>query len=60
MLKIWSPQDDEMLRTLLAGGMSSLRVAARLKRGLGATKARANALGISFKKIKLGLKAKVK
>ena len=40
--------------------MSSLLVAARLKRGLGATKSRAYALGISLRQIKLGRKAKGK
>jgi hypothetical protein len=54
----WTPEDDSHLRTLLEGGASTALVAAKLKRSISATKGRASAIGISFKKIKLRLKVK--
>ncbi len=54
----WTSEDDDRLRTLLESGASAAVVAAKLKRTLAATKGRAGLLRISFRQIKLGLKAK--
>jgi hypothetical protein len=56
----WTPEEDDRLRALLEGGASTMLVAAKLNRSIGATRGRASAIGISFRKIKLRLKAKRK
>ena len=58
--KRWTPEEDDLLRTLIETGTSALLIAAKLKRGVHATKARAYAIGISFRRVKAGLKAKGK
>jgi hypothetical protein len=56
----WTPEEDNRLRTLLEGGTSIALVAVKLKRTIGATRSRATLIGISFRQIKLVLKAKGK
>jgi len=53
--RLWTPEEDIRLRTLLESGASTALVAAKLKRSISATKGRASAIGISFRKIKLRL-----
>ena len=56
----WTPKEDNRLRTLLEEGASTTLVAAKLKRTISAVRGRAAVIGISFRQIKLGLKAKGK
>jgi hypothetical protein len=56
----WMPEEDNRLRTLLEEGASTVFVAAKLKRTVSAIKGRAHVIGMSFRRIKLGLKAKRK
>ena len=50
--KAWTPELDERLRVLFEAGSSPLLVAAKLKRTVAATKARATLLKISVKRKK--------
>jgi hypothetical protein len=54
----WTPDDDARLRTLLESGASKTLASVKLKRSVGAIEGRASIIGISFRQIKLGLKAK--
>jgi hypothetical protein len=54
----WMPEEDNRLRTLLEEGSSTVLVAAKLKRTVSAIKGRAHVIGLSLRRIKLGLKVK--
>jgi hypothetical protein len=58
--RVWTPEEDHILRTQLESGASTTLVAGRLKRSVMAIKGRAHKIGVSFKQIKLGLKTKAK
>jgi hypothetical protein len=51
---LWTPEQDQRLRSLFEAGCSAVLVAAKLKRSLSATKARCRTLKISVKRKKLG------
>lgn len=55
-----TPEEEARLREMLASGMSTFLVAAKLKRAVQAIKTRALLLGISTKRGSTGLKAKTK
>jgi hypothetical protein len=46
---LWTPEQDQRLRTMFEAGYSAMLVAAKLKRSLAATKARCGRLKISLK-----------
>jgi hypothetical protein len=52
---LWTPEQDQQLRTLFDAGCSAVLVAAKLKRSLSATKARCRTLKISVKRKKAAL-----
>jgi hypothetical protein len=52
---LWTPEQDQRLRTLFEAGCSAVLVAAKLKRSLSATKARCRTLKISVKRKKAAL-----
>jgi hypothetical protein len=54
---IWTPEEDNRLRTLLGAGRSIASVAADLKRSKTAVRARAYVLRISLKRVKMKPKA---
>jgi hypothetical protein len=54
----WTPDDDARLRIILESGASKNLVPAKLKRTVSAIEGRASIIGISFRQIKLELKAK--
>ena len=56
----WTPEEESSLRMLAEGGVSALLIAAKLKRTLTATRGRASVIGVSFRPIKPGPKAKGK
>jgi hypothetical protein len=51
---LWTPEQDERLRTLVEVGCSAVLVAAKLKGSLSATKARCRTLKKSVKRKKNG------
>jgi len=57
---IWTPEEDNRLRTLLEAGRPTAFAAAELKRSVTAIKGRAYVLRISLKRVTLRLKAKGK
>ncbi len=57
---IWTPEEDDRLRTLLGVGRSIPFVAADLKRSEAAVKGRAYVLRISLKRVKMKPRAKGK
>ena len=56
--RAWTAEDDERLKSLIEGSISMDLVAAKMKRTIQAVKWRANARGISIKRVRIGLKAK--
>ena len=54
----WTAEDDERLKSPIEAGVSIDLVAAKMKRTIQAVKWRANARGISTKRVRIGLKAK--
>jgi hypothetical protein len=50
--KIWTPEDDERLKTMVASGVSLLKGAAALKCTMGAIQVRARRLGTPFPTIR--------
>jgi hypothetical protein len=46
--KVWSENDAERLRALIASGASALRASVALKRSLSVTKLKARELGVPF------------
>jgi hypothetical protein len=51
---IWTPEQDQRLRSLFEAGCSAVLVAAKLKRRVSATKQRTQMLGVSIKRKKHG------
>jgi hypothetical protein len=56
--QVWTAEDDERLKSLIEASVSIDLVAAKMKRTIQAVKWRANARGISIKRVRIGLKAK--
>ena len=56
--KKWTPEEEERLREMLSSGVSKFLIAAKLKRAVTAVEARAYILGMSAKRVKIGLKVK--
>jgi hypothetical protein len=56
--RAWTAEDDERLKSLIEAGVSMNLVAAKMKRTIQAVKWRANARGISIRRVWIGLKAK--
>ena len=56
--RAWTAEDDERLKSLMEASVSIHLVAAKMKRTIQAVKWRANALGMSTKRVWVGLKAK--
>jgi hypothetical protein len=54
----WTAEDDVRLKSLIEASVSIDLVAAKMKRTIQAVKWRANARGISIKRVRIGLKAK--
>ena len=54
----WTAEDDERLKSLIEANLSIHLVAAKMKRTTQGVKYRANALGISTKRVCIGLKVK--
>jgi hypothetical protein len=55
---LWTAEDDERLRSMAEANVSLHLVAAKLKRSTESVRARARTLKISFKRVRLGPKAK--
>ena len=56
--KKWTPVEDARLKSLIEASVSMDLIAAKMKRTTQAVKWRANALGISIKRVRIELKAK--
>ena len=56
--RAWTAEDDERLKSLVEASVSIHLVAAKMKRTTQGVKYRANALGISTKRVWVGLNAK--
>jgi hypothetical protein len=56
--RAWTAEDDERLKSLVEANLSIHLVAAKMKRTTQGVKYRANALGISTKRVWIGLKVK--
>ena len=56
--RTWTPEEETRLRVLVEEGASAFLTAAKLKRTIFAVRRRASIIGVSFRGIKLGLKAK--
>jgi len=54
----WTAEDDDRLKSLIEANMSTHLIAAEMKRTIQAVKYRASTLGISTKRVWIGLKAK--
>jgi hypothetical protein len=54
----WTPEEDARLKSLIEASVPMDVIAAKMKRTTQAVKWRANALGISIKRVRIGLKAK--
>jgi hypothetical protein len=54
----WTPEEDARLKTLIEANMSIHLIAAKMKRTTQAVKYRASTLGISTKRVWVGLRAK--
>jgi GcrA cell cycle regulator len=52
LLKPWTPEEDERIRSFVAKGASALRAAAALKRSKASVTARAHKLGCPFPTLK--------
>jgi hypothetical protein len=57
---LWTAEDDERLRSMAEANVSLHLVAAKLNRSTESTRARARILKISFRRVRIGLKAKKK
>jgi hypothetical protein len=49
--KLWTPLDDERLRSLAVSGLGVREIAAELERTVSAVRARAERFGISLKRV---------
>jgi DNA-directed RNA polymerase specialized sigma24 family protein len=49
--KLWTPLDDERLRSLAVSGLNVREIAAELERTVSAVRARAERFGISLKRV---------
>jgi hypothetical protein len=58
--RAWTAEDDDRLKSLIEASVSIHLVAAKMKRTTQGVKYRAGALGISTKRVWIGLKAKGK
>jgi hypothetical protein len=58
--RAWTPEDDVRLKSLIEASVSIDLIAAKMKRTNQAVKWRANALGMSTKRVWIGLKTKGK
>jgi protoporphyrinogen oxidase len=58
--KLWTPEEDERLRSLIETSISLNLVAAKLQRSVSAVKNRAHVLKISVKRTSFGQRAKGK
>jgi hypothetical protein len=56
--RVWTAEDDDRLKSLIEANMSTHLIAAKMKRTTHGVIGRANALGISTKRVWVGLKAK--
>jgi hypothetical protein len=56
--RAWTAEDDVRLKSLIEASVSIDLIAAKMKRTTQAIKWRANALGMSTKRVWIGLKAK--
>jgi hypothetical protein len=56
----WTAEDDDRLKSLIEANLSIDLIAAKLKRTTQGVKRRAHTLGISIKRVWVGLKAKEK
>ena len=56
--RAWTAEDDERLKSLIEASVSIDLIAAKMKRTTQAIKWRANALGMSTKRVGIGPKAK--
>jgi IS30 family transposase len=56
----WTTEEDERLRSMVEASMSIHLIAAKLNRSTEGIRARASILKISFKRARLGLKAKAR
>jgi len=54
----WTAEDDARLKSLIEASLSFDLIAAKMKRTTQGVKSRAHALGISTKRVWVGLKAK--
>jgi hypothetical protein len=54
----WTPEDDARLKLLIEANMSCHLIAAKLKRSVTGVKGRLSVLGISNKRVWVGLRAK--
>jgi hypothetical protein len=57
---IWTAEDDDRLKTLIEANLSIHLIAAKMKRTTQGVRYRASTLGISIKRVWVGLKAKGK
>jgi hypothetical protein len=58
--RAWTAEDDDRLKSLIEASMSIHLIAAKMKRTTQAVKYRANSMGISTKRVWVGLKVKGK
>jgi hypothetical protein len=58
--RAWTPEDDDRLKSLFEANVSIDLIAAELKRTALGVRSRASTLGISTKRVWIGLKAKGK
>jgi hypothetical protein len=58
--RAWTSEDDERLKSLIEASVSVHLIAAKMKRTTLGVKSRANVLGISTKRVWVGLNAKGK
>jgi hypothetical protein len=56
----WTPEDDVRLKSMIEASVSIDLIAAKMKRTTQGVKGRAHALGISTKRVWVGLRAKGK
>jgi hypothetical protein len=54
----WTAEDDARLKSMMEASMSMHLIAAKMKRTPQGVKSRAIALGMSTKRVRIGLKAK--
>jgi hypothetical protein len=56
--RIWTAEDDDRLKSLIEANLSIDLIAAKMKRTIQGVKYRASTLGISTKRVWVGLRAK--